>query len=190
MTFEARGSAGGPLDAATRLTKELAKIRRALRCAETFLERALDQVDRTADDLESGAASGLPGVGRRQPPLARVPLPVATRIVQVSSARVAFVVHGVEYQIDLSPVRIALICALIAAADDRSDALVGFKSITSLVQALRARGWAATRRSVTVEVSRLRAALGPANGLLIETRRGAGYRFRMLRAGVPAGCRA
>jgi DNA-binding response OmpR family regulator len=110
--------------------------------------------------------------------------------VQVSSARVAFVVHGVEYQIDLSPVRIALICALIAAADDRSDALVGFKSTTSLVQALRARGWAATRRSLTVEVSRLRAALGPANGLLIETRRGAGYRFRMLRAGVPAGGRA
>jgi DNA-binding response OmpR family regulator len=181
MTFDARS----PLDATTRLRRELARARRAVGTAESALERVLDHLDRAATQLAGTAGSGPPCPPRRSPPpLPRAPLPVATAVV-VRSAQLAFVVHGVDYEIALSALRLDLTAMLMAPAGESSDALVEFKSTLSLVRRLRARGWDATRRSVIVEVSRLRAALGLNNAGLIETRRGDGYRFRVLRAVVP-----
>ena len=165
-----------PRDPVAFWTRRVGNIQRALRRAEDALERVVNDVDRLADDIDMGAPVPSRGGAKRDP----VPLPVATEFAAVGRHRATFVVHRVQFAIETSALRIDLLTLLAMPTRESPDELVGFKTIGTLLQMLRARGWNATRRSVTVEVSRLRAALGPTNRNLIETRRRAGYRFRLL----------
>jgi hypothetical protein len=176
MTFErpTRGKPD-PWDDVAFWKRRVGNIQRALRRAEDALERLGNDVDRLADDIEMGAPVPSRGGANRD----AVPLPVATEFAAVGRHRATFVVHRVQFAIETSAVRIDLLTLLAMPTRESPDELVGFKTIGTLAQMLRARGWNATRRSVTVEVSRLRAVLGPTNRHLIETRRRAGYRSRL-----------
>jgi hypothetical protein len=161
--------------------RRMAKIQRRLRAAEDSLEQAASDFYQFLDEFETGEAH-VPQRGTNGARVA-VPLPFATGFVIDGPSEVAFVVHGVEFRASLSPFRMDLLALLrLSPKDEGGDDLVGFKTVGKLVHALRARGWDATSHSVTVEISRLRAAFGATNRHLIETRRGCGYRFRLLRS--------
>jgi hypothetical protein len=163
------------------LKRRMAKIQRRLRAAEDSLEQAASDFYQLVDEFETGETR-IPQRGANGSRVA-VPLPFATGFVICGSSVLAFVVHGVEFRASLSPFRMDLLAMLrLSARDESGDDLVGFKTVGKLVHALRARGWDATNHSVTVEISRLRAAFGATNRHLIETRRGWGYRFRLLRS--------
>ncbi len=178
--YEPVGPGSAVADAAAALRRRLAAIRRVLRGAETALERALDYIEAAEAELEGSAAGALRQAARRGQRRNPLPLPVATSLRVLDPGRVAFVVHDVEHRVALSPVRVDLLRLLCQTTVVGADGLVGFTKVSRIVHTLRAHGWEATRRSVTVEISRARGALGPGNGRLIETRRGGGYRFRLL----------
>jgi DNA-binding response OmpR family regulator len=179
LVFQPAGPGRGEADATTALKRRLAAIRRVLRGAETALERALDYLEAAEEELE-GSAGALRQAARRSQRRSPIPLPVATSLRVLDPGRVAFVVHDVEHRVALSPARVDLLRLLCQTPPVSADGLVGFMSVSRIVHQLRAQGWEATGRSVTVEISRVRGALGPGNGRLIETRRGGGYRFRLL----------
>jgi DNA-binding response OmpR family regulator len=107
-------------------------------------------------------------------------LPIATTFSLDGPSRASWFVAGVERRLQLSPVRLDLLRLLAEPTTTAADGVVEFKAPAAIVHALRARGWHATRRSVIVEIARLRVALGHGGRELIETRRGLGYRFRVL----------
>jgi DNA-binding response OmpR family regulator len=162
------------------ISGRLARLRRLVRCAEICLERALDEMDRISARGSTTAPAGRDRMPLGPRPLAR-PSAAATRFAVVAPSRATWVVRGAEHGLPLSPVRLELM-RLLAADAASPDDLVGFKSAASLVAALREGGWDATRRSVTVEVGRLRTTLGFTHRALIETRRRVGYRFRVTRS--------
>jgi len=161
--------------------RRLAKIQRRLRRAESWLEIAASDVDQLADDIEMGAEPPVSSRGRKKPSH-EPPLPIATQATVAGSGTLTFLVHGAEFRVELTRAQIDLVAILKAPTKESTDVLVGFKTMGTLVHALRLRGWDANGRSITVEISRLRAALGTANRGLIETCRGVGYRFRLLRS--------
>jgi hypothetical protein len=165
-----------------------AMLRDAMR-AENCCSRVLEQLVSARDALEKASADALPRrpqVKRSRGPIA--PRPTATEVAFVKGGRMTFVVAGVEHRMNLSALRTDLLAILAAPTKASPDHLVGFKTIPQVVHALRSRGWEATRSSVTTEVGRLRGvALGRLNRGLIETRRNAGYRFRLLRSAAMAG---
>ena len=178
MVLEGLRSGDGPPSASEVLKRRMANIRRTLRRAEDSLEQAATAFEQLADDLETGSAPTLASL-RRCSPHDRRPLPIASEFAMIGPRTVTFTVYGVEFRAELNGVQTDLIRLLAMTTKQGDKDLVGFKTTASLVHALRSRGFGATRRSVTVEVSRLRAALGAMNRDLIENRKRAGYRFRL-----------
>ena len=160
--------------------RKMARIQRRLRLAEGSLEQAQSDLDQLVDEVESGSTL-VPTVDKTRGREPR-PLPVATGFNVPSPHTVTFVVHGVEFRVELNRSQLELLVQLKMPTKEGPDHLVGFKTIGALVHALRLRGLDATRRSVTVEVSRLRMALGTNNRHLVESRRNVGYRFRLVRS--------
>jgi hypothetical protein len=162
--------------------RRLTNIQRRLRRAEDCLERAASDFDLILADVHEGVApSSMQHVRRASSSL---PVPFATAFTAAGSGAVAFVVHGCTFRVRVSPLRMDVLTVLALPTKANADDVVGFKTMGTLARSLRARGWDATGRSVTVEISRLRDALGPTNRHLIESRRGVGYRFRLLRSVV------
>lgn len=161
--------------------RRMVRIQRRLRAAEDSLEHAASDFDQFLHEFETLHAP-LPQRGQGGA-RAAAPLPFATGFVISGSSEIAFDVHGVEFRARLSPFRMDLVALLtLSTREGGGDDLVGFKTVGKLVHGLRARGWDATCHSVTVEISRIRAVFGVTNRRLIETRRGCGYRFRLLRS--------
>lgn len=165
--------------------RRMARIQQRLRRAEDSLEQAASDFDQLLDDVETGSTP-VPGHGRSRERKG-LPLPVATACAVVGSHTVMFVVHGVEFRVELNRAQLELLALLKMPTKEGVDHLVGFKTTGTLVHALRVRGLDATRRSVTVEVSRLRMALGGTNRDLVESRRNVGYRFRLVRSAAMDG---
>lgn len=171
---------GGASSSVVILKKRLAKVQRRIAHVENVLEEVAHAVEWVVHDIERTPEGHLPAKVPKNPQ-APAALPAASNFSFANRGRVAFEVSGAEYRVDLSPTRMDLIAVLKASTDNGShDGLVGFKTKAFIVHALRARKRNSTERSVTVEISRLRAALGPANRGLIENRRNRGYRFRLL----------
>ena len=186
MAFEGPGTDIHPGNAAGMWKRRLAKIQRRLRRAEDSLEHAASDFDQLLDELETGSAH-IPLGAAKKTTRATQPLPVATAFAVLGPTSVTFVVHGEEFTAGLNRIQMVLLSMLKSPTREGVDNLVGFKTMGTLVHALRLHGWRATGRSVTVEISRLRSILGPTNRDLIESRRNTGYRFRLIRLAADTG---
>jgi hypothetical protein len=180
MALEAKPDDVRPRPPAEIWKRRMVNIQHRLRRAEDSLEQATSAFDQLVDDLETRSvpAPSLVWKPRARPPRS---WPVASRFAVTGQGRSTLTVHGVDFRVATNGIQTNLLRLLGADTKDRTDDLVGFKTIGSLVHALRARGYQATQRSVIVEVSRLRTLLGPINRDLIESRRGDGYRLRLHR---------
>jgi DNA-binding response OmpR family regulator len=168
-----------------RLERQLARLERL--CGTALEDLVLLEDDLAAADARDDRASWLPSLRRRRP-LVTGPKVVASAI-NTGSGRVTIVVAGVAQEVALTALHLELVAFLAAPTRQSPDHLVGFKTLGNIVHALRRRYGRVSRRSVTVAISRLRQALGPSNGGLVETARGAGYRVRVM-AGQPPSVRA
>ena len=175
-----------PAESWDRLT---ARIQQRLRRAEDALEQAASAYDQLRHMLVTGSAPVRIPMNRRSSRPERT-TPVASAFAIAGPLAATFVVHGVEFRVEFGeskvrgrerPVKVDLLALLAMETKQSVDDLVGFKTTSSLVRALRARGFNATRSSVTTEIRRLRDALGSINQDLIENTPGTGYRFRLRR---------
>jgi DNA-binding response OmpR family regulator len=163
--------------------KWIKAVQLLLRRLAMLLEHLQTAVDDAGEVVDTEPEAVPPAIRRRRRSYRapRGPLPFATALSYPDADSVAFTVASLESRLRLSLLRMDLL-SLLGTSKPSDDELVGTKSTASLVHALRLRGWEATTHSVTVEIGRLREALGPANRGLIENRRGVGYRFRVLRS--------
>jgi len=180
MALDAKREDVRPRPPAEIWKRRMVNIQQRLRRAEDSLEQATSALDQLVDDLETGSVP-VPSLiwrCRARPPRS---WPVASRFAVTGPRTSTLTVHGVDFRVEMNGIQTDLLSLLGADTNERKKDLVGFKTIGGLVHALRARGYRATRRSVVVEVSRLRTLLGPMNRDLIESRRGDGYRLRLQR---------
>jgi DNA-binding winged helix-turn-helix (wHTH) protein len=174
------------------LKKRLMRIGRQLARVERVFGVVLEDLALLGDDLDAGLFEDghRRWTAHRRRPRGLHPGLCATEVL-TRSCQVTLVVGGLAQEVVLTPLQVDLVNLLRAPTKVSPDHLVGFKTLAQLVHGLRSHHGRVSGRSATVAVSRLRQALGPTYGGLIETARRSGYRLRVLvcapsRSSVPA----